>query len=161
MQDATEYSVGDLPERIALKGRGGTDFRPGFQWLAEHGQRPGCCLYLTDMECHSYPEIEPDFPVIWCDWGPRPGEWNREPWGERIDIKTGVRAPGAHPNPQSEESIMPHDIVSTGRAARILIERDPGPGDRLDAFLLLAGQEYLWRRRDRPRRRLRQDGPHV
>ncbi len=45
---------------------------------------------------------------------------------------------------------MPHDIVSTGRAARILIERDPGPGDRLDAFLLLAGQEYLWRRRDRP-----------
>ena len=45
---------------------------------------------------------------------------------------------------------MPHDIVSTGRAARILIERDPGPGDRLDAFLVLAGQEYLWRRRDRP-----------
>ena len=45
---------------------------------------------------------------------------------------------------------MPHDIVSTGRAARILIERDPGPGDRLDAFLLIAGQEYLWRRRDGP-----------
>ncbi len=88
LQDATEYSACDLPERIALKGRGGTDFRPGFQWLAEHGQRPGCCLYLTDMECHSYPEIEPDFPVIWCDWGPRPVEWNREPWGERIDIKT-------------------------------------------------------------------------
>ena len=45
---------------------------------------------------------------------------------------------------------MPLDTAVTGRAARILIERDPGPGDRLDAFLVLAGQEYLWRRRDRP-----------
>ena len=45
---------------------------------------------------------------------------------------------------------MPLDTAVTERAARILIERDPGPGDRLDAFLLLAGQEYLWRRRDRP-----------
>ena len=38
---------------------------------------------------------------------------------------------------------MPLDTAVTERAARILIERDPGPGDRLDAFLLLAGQEYL------------------
>ncbi len=44
---------------------------------------------------------------------------------------------------------MPLDTAVTERAARILIERDPGPGDRLDAFLLLAGQEYLWRSRDR------------
>ena len=29
---------------------------------------------------------------------------------------------------------MPHDIVSTGRAARILIERDPGPGDDSTPF---------------------------
>ena len=43
---------------------------------------------------------------------------------------------------------MPLDTAVTERAARILIERDPGPGDRLDAFLLLAGQEYLWRRRE-------------
>ena len=31
----------------------------------------------------------------------------------------------------------------TERAARILTER--GPGDRLDAFMMLTGQEYLWR----------------
>ena len=41
---------------------------------------------------------------------------------------------------------MPFDTDATMRAARILIDRDPGPGDRLDAFLLLAGQEFLWRR---------------
>lgn len=38
------------------------------------------------------------------------------------------------------------DTDATMRAARILIARAPGPGTRLDAFLLLAGQEHLWRR---------------
>ncbi len=66
LQDVTEHSAGDLPESIVLKGRGGTDFRPGFEYPHEHGHRPGCCLYLTDMECRSYPETEPNYPVIWC-----------------------------------------------------------------------------------------------
>ena len=86
LQDAAEYSVGGLPDSITIKGRGGTDFRPGFAWLHEQGVRPGCCLYLTDMECDSYPEAEPGYPVIFCNWGPPPGTRNREPWGERIDI---------------------------------------------------------------------------
>ena len=87
VQDTALYASGDLPERIAIKGRGGTDFRPGFAWLSEQGLRPSCCLYLTDMECDRYPEAEPDYPVIWCNWGPPTGERNREPWGERIDIE--------------------------------------------------------------------------
>ena len=87
LQDAALYASGDLPERVEIKGRGGTDFRPGFAWLSEQGLRPGCCLYLTDMECDRYPETEPDYPVIWCNWGPPPGARNRQPWGERIDIQ--------------------------------------------------------------------------
>ena len=47
--------------------------------------RPSCCLYLTDMECDSYPEAEPPYPVAWVNWLPAGGP-NREPWGERIDI---------------------------------------------------------------------------
>ena len=86
LQDAAEYPAGELPDSITIKGRGGTDFRPGFAWLHEQGVRPGCCLYLTDMECDSYPEAEPGYPVIFCNWGPPPGTRNREPWGERIDI---------------------------------------------------------------------------
>ena len=86
LQDAAEYAASDLPDEIALKGRGGTDFRPGFAWLAEQDIRPGVCLYLTDMECSSYPEAEPECPVVWVNWGPEPGDWNREPWGERVDI---------------------------------------------------------------------------
>ena len=31
LQDVAEYAADDLPEEIAIKGRGGTDFRPGFQ----------------------------------------------------------------------------------------------------------------------------------
>ena len=86
VRDAAEYAPDDLPDEIAIKGRGGTDFRPGFAWLDEQGIEPGVCLYFTDMECSDYPETEPGFPVLFCNWGPPPSEWNREPWGERIDI---------------------------------------------------------------------------
>ena len=83
---ALRDAADDLPDEIALKGRGGTDFRPGFEWLDEQGIQPTVCLYFTDMACSSYPETEPAFPTIWVNWGPAPSEWNREPWGERIDI---------------------------------------------------------------------------
>ena len=86
VQDAAEYTPDDLPDEIALKGRGGTDFRPGFEWLDEQGIQPAVCLYLTDMECSSYPEAEPGFDVVWVNWSNPPEDWNREPWGERIDI---------------------------------------------------------------------------
>ncbi|MXX17409.1 MAG: hypothetical protein F4Z52_09475 [Gammaproteobacteria bacterium] len=86
LQDVAEYSGSDLPDGIELKGGGGTDFRPGFEWLEEQGKQPGICLYLTDMECTSFPEAEPGFPVAWCDWGGESPDDCREPWGERIGI---------------------------------------------------------------------------
>ena len=92
VQDAAEYAAADLPDEIAIRGRGGTDFRPGFAWLEENDIRPGVCLYLTDMLCSSYPETAPPFDVIWCNWSAPPGDWNREPWGERIDIGTSSGA---------------------------------------------------------------------
>ena len=89
VQDVAEYPPDDLPGEIVVKGRGGTDFRPGFEWLDEQGIRPAVCLYFTDMECSDYPQSEPPFPVIWCNWSDPPEDWNREPWGERIDISPG------------------------------------------------------------------------
>ena len=41
VQDAAEYAPDDLPDEIALKGRGGTDFRPGFAWLDGAGDSTG------------------------------------------------------------------------------------------------------------------------
>ena len=86
VRDYAEYSAFDLPEEITAHGRGGTDFRPGFDWLDEQGVQPAVCLYFTDMECSRYPETEPDFPVLWINWDVPPSGSNREPWGERIDI---------------------------------------------------------------------------
>ena len=86
LRDAAEYTADDLPEEITVKGRGGTDFRPGFEWLDEQGIQTRVCLYFTDMECSNYPETEPDFGVLWVNWGAPPSDRNREPWGERIDI---------------------------------------------------------------------------
>ena len=88
LQDAAEYAPGDLPDEIALKGRGGTDFRPGFAWLEEQGATPSLCLYFTDMECDRYPDTAPQFPVIWCEWGEGVGLWRQPPpWGELIRIR--------------------------------------------------------------------------
>ena len=86
VQDAAEYAPDELPEEISVRGRGGTDFRPGFEWLDAQGIRPGVCLYFTDMECSRYPATEPSFPTIWVNYSRPPEDWNREPWGERIDI---------------------------------------------------------------------------
>ena len=69
-----------------LVGEGGTDFRPGFEWLEDRDIQPGVCLYFTDLECSRNPEKEPGFPMIWASWGNPPPAWNREPRGERIDI---------------------------------------------------------------------------
>ena len=87
VQDAAEYAPDDLPDEIAVKGRGGTNFRPGFAWLDEQGIQPGVCLYFTDMGCSDYPETEPEFPVLFCDYGDDDSPWRHPaPWGEHIRI---------------------------------------------------------------------------
>ena len=87
VQDEEHYAPGELPERIVVKGRWGTDFRPGFERLAEQGIRPAVCLYFTDMDCDRYPETEPEFSVVWVDWSTRPGSsMQPPPWGEHIRI---------------------------------------------------------------------------
>ena len=87
VQDEEHYAPGQLPERIVVKGRWGTDFRPGFARLAEQGIRPAVCLYFTDMDCDRYPETEPEFSVVWVDWSTSPGSsMQPPPWGEHIRI---------------------------------------------------------------------------
>ena len=38
-----------------------------------------------------YPKAEPGFDVVWVNYSSPPSEWNREPWGERIDIASERR----------------------------------------------------------------------
>ncbi|MCY3996113.1 MAG: VWA-like domain-containing protein [Rhodobacter sp.] len=86
VRHAQEFTAGDLPGEITVRGRGGTDFRPGFPWLDERDIRPGVYLYFTDPECSRYPETKPPFSFIWINYGDPPGDRHREIWGERADI---------------------------------------------------------------------------
>jgi predicted metal-dependent peptidase len=67
-----------LPDEIA--GGGGTSFKPVFEWLDRTGRRPDLVVYFTDAE-GSFPESEPDSPVIWLVKGR-----GKVPWGERIQL---------------------------------------------------------------------------
>lgn len=62
-------------------GGGGTDFRPVFDYVAEHNIRPACLLYLTDMY-GSFPETAPSYPVVWCSTTD-----NKGPFGDTLRIK--------------------------------------------------------------------------
>ena len=66
---------------ITIFGRGGTDFRPPFQWVADNAIEPDIFIYITDG-CGPAPEIEPDYPVIWLSTDEFPADW-----GERICTK--------------------------------------------------------------------------
>ena len=57
-------------DQFKPEGFGGTDFRPGFEWVEEQGIRPAVAVYLTDFECDDFPETAPDYDVIWCITSP-------------------------------------------------------------------------------------------
>ena len=72
----------DLPITLSLKGGGGTDFRPVFQWVEQQGISPECLIYLTDLECSRFPK-EPFYPVLWAQIG---STGTQPPFGEVIEI---------------------------------------------------------------------------
>jgi len=67
-----------LPKQ--LKGGGGTDFNPVFEWLDEQDQNPDLLVYFTDCK-GSFPKILPTFPVIWLVKGK-----DSPPWGQRVQL---------------------------------------------------------------------------
>ena len=72
----------DMPLKVEFSGGGGTDFRPGFEWVEDEGLTPVCAIYLTDLECSSYPD-EPAYPVLWV--APEASHYGGEPpFGEVI-----------------------------------------------------------------------------
>jgi len=49
-------------------GGGGTDFRPGFDYIKREQLNPSAIIYFTDGYCSSYPE-DPGIPVYWISTG--------------------------------------------------------------------------------------------
>lgn len=78
---AEEFEAGDEMV-LRPQGGGGTDFRPAFEWVEEHGLAPKCLLYLTDLCCRSYPDEAPAYPVLWVTDSGRTA-----PFGETLRIQ--------------------------------------------------------------------------
>ena len=67
-------------------GHGGTDFRPPFEYVAEHSETtPSCFIYITDG-CGPAPENPPPYPVLWLLSGTceKPA-----PWGWELRLREG------------------------------------------------------------------------
>jgi len=78
------FGRADLPLNLVPEGGGGTDYRPAFRWVEQEGLDPVCLVYLTDLECMSYPDDEPEYPVLWAQIG-QAGKI--PPFGDIIEIR--------------------------------------------------------------------------
>lgn len=77
----------DSLENIGFQPGGGTCYKPGFKWIEENGIDPKAIIYFTDGECNSFPEREPEAPVLWIlTHKPRCYPWS-PPFGETIIMK--------------------------------------------------------------------------
>lgn len=63
-----------------LKGGGGTNFCPVFEWLDQQDQHPDLLVYFTDCQ-GDFPDVIPSYPVIWLVKGKQ-----SVPWGERVQL---------------------------------------------------------------------------
>ena len=74
------YAGDDIPETAF--GRGGTDYRPAFEWVEKQGILPSVLIYAGDMDA-VFPQEEPDYEVIWVM------TTHKEPpvpWGHRLRL---------------------------------------------------------------------------
>lgn len=75
-----ETAVSDWEARPV--GGGGTDFRPVFAWVEQHGWTPSCLVYLSDL-AGRFPDAAPEYPTLWC--APA-GSVHDPPFGEHLRI---------------------------------------------------------------------------
>ena len=64
VQDALDFDPMMAPDEIVIRGRGGTEFQPVFDYIRDEGLTPDCVIYMTDLG-GPMPD-EPDYPVIWA-----------------------------------------------------------------------------------------------
>ena len=73
----------EVPQRMAMKGRGGTDFRPVFEWVAREAP-DAVLLYATDG-FGAFPQGAPPSPVLWLLTTPHV-EAKKIPFGACVEI---------------------------------------------------------------------------
>lgn len=80
IQSIYEYSPGDNIE-LKITGRGGTDFRPVFEYLNAQEEPPKILVYLTDLD-GTFPDEHPEYNTLWIV----DGTVKQVPFGETIEI---------------------------------------------------------------------------
>ena len=65
---------------IEIRGGGGTNFKPVFEWIDQQDATPDLLVYFTDAE-GVFPEFEPFFPVTWLVKGK-----SKVPFGIRVQL---------------------------------------------------------------------------
>lgn len=78
IQKVTEYKPGDEITGD-IHGRGGTSFCPVFEHVSKLQVAPKCLVYLTDLD-GTFPDTEPDYPVLWVAYG----GGTKAPFGEIV-----------------------------------------------------------------------------
>jgi predicted metal-dependent peptidase len=63
------FDVGEVPSWPKPHGRGGTDFRPVFEWVGQNDEDFDALIYFTDGK-GDYPASPPHLPVLWAVAGP-------------------------------------------------------------------------------------------
>ena len=72
---------GESFDQIEVHGRGGTQFQPAFDWLAESDFGADAIVYATDLNCSDQPQ-DPGVPVIWLT----PTRNRTMPFGEVVPV---------------------------------------------------------------------------
>lgn len=85
VQNIHRFQALDIPEALNVVGRGGTAFEPAFDWVVENDESPCVLIYLTDLY-GSFPSYEPDYPVIWVNYGDEETSLS-VPFGDVINVE--------------------------------------------------------------------------
>lgn len=87
VQDHTTYDQYTQIQTTDVKvhGRGGTSFKPPFEFVQKNNLVPKCAIYLTDGY-GDFPEAPPEYPVLWISTS----EGVNYPWGEVTHINTNA-----------------------------------------------------------------------
>lgn len=82
----------EIAKKVKFLGRGGTDFRPIFQHIADGKRKPDCVVVWTDGY-GTFPQIKPKYQVVWAM--PESSESVKIPFGRKVlidmkDLKESV-----------------------------------------------------------------------
>lgn len=75
------WTTTDGPLQLELKGGGGTDHCPVFDWIEAQGEPPSCLVCLTDLYS-SFPDRAPDYPVLWASTT----KGSKGPFGQTVEV---------------------------------------------------------------------------